>query len=50
MRRQRIGRWLGGLGLAVAVLTSGAFAGPAQDDETCQFPFVPKVTGQEDYI
>ncbi|HKA61827.1 MAG TPA: selenium-binding protein SBP56-related protein [Methylomirabilota bacterium] len=49
MRRQRIGRWLGGLGLAMAVLTSGA-AGPARADETCQSPFVPKVTGQEDYI
>ena len=50
MRQGRIGRWLGSLGLAAAVLASGALAGPARADETCQSPFLPKVTGQEDYV
>ena len=50
MRQRRIGRWLGSLGLAVAILASGALASPARADETCQSPFLPKVTGQEDYI
>jgi len=34
------------LGLAVTVLA----AAPARADETCQSPFLPKVTGQEDFI
>jgi methanethiol oxidase len=50
MRQERIGRWLGCLSLAAAVLASGAFVAPARADETCQSPFLPKVTGQEDYI
>jgi hypothetical protein len=34
--------WLGALVLAIAV--------PAVADETCQSPYLPKVTGQEDYV
>ena len=34
------------LGLALFVL----LAGPAAADETCQSPYLPKVTGQEDYL
>src|SRR6266699_52277 len=34
------------LGLAVVVLA----VAPARADETCQSPFLPKVTGQEDFI
>src|SRR5205814_8304411 len=34
------------LGLALTVLA----AAPARADETCQSPFLPKVTGQEDFI
>ncbi|HTG10545.1 MAG TPA: selenium-binding protein SBP56-related protein [Candidatus Eisenbacteria bacterium] len=41
-------QWLGGLVLATAVAL--APAAPARADETCQSPFLPKVTGQEDYI
>ncbi len=39
------------LALIVSLLTllGGGYA-PARADETCQSPFLPKVTGQEDYI
>jgi selenium-binding protein 1 len=50
MRQGRIGWWLGSLGLGLAVLTGGTPVGSARADETCQSPFLPKVTGQEDYI
>ena len=46
--RQRIGRWLGAAALPLAALV--APASPGRADETCQSPFLPKVTGQEDYI
>lgn len=36
-------------GIFAAILVLGCF-GPAAADETCQSPFLPKVTGQEDYI
>jgi selenium-binding protein 1 len=48
MRMRPIVQWLGGLVLATAVVL--APAAPARADETCQSPFLPKVTGQEDYI
>ena len=48
MRMRPIVQWLGGLVLATAVAL--APAAPARADETCQSPFLPKVTGQEDYI
>ena len=48
MRMRPIVQWLGGLVLATAVTL--APAAPARADETCQSPFLPKVTGQEDYI
>src|SRR5258705_6217909 len=35
--------------LAALLLAAGS-ARPAVADETCQSPFLPKVTGQEDYI
>jgi selenium-binding protein 1 len=50
MRYGRIGRWVVGVGLAMAVWTGGGSADPAMADETCQSPFLPKVTGQEDFI
>src|SRR5712692_8698861 len=36
--------FLAGLSAAIVAL------GPAAADETCQSPFLPKVTGQEDYV
>ena len=48
MRMRPIVQWLGGLVLATAVAL--APAAPTRADETCQSPFLPKVTGQEDYI
>ncbi|MGZ3460467.1 MAG: selenium-binding protein SBP56-related protein [Archangium sp.] len=39
------------LALVVSVLVFlGGGTAPARADETCQSPFLPKVTGQEDYI
>src|SRR3990172_2199529 len=34
------------VGLAAAV----AFAGPVLADETCQSPYLPRLTGQEDFV
>ena len=48
MRMRPIVQWLGGAVLALAVALVPA--APARADETCQSPFLPKVTGQEDYI
>ena len=48
MRMRQTVKWLGGVALAMAVAL--APAAPARADETCQSPFLPKVTGQEDYI
>ena len=48
MRMRPIVQWLGGLVLATAVALAPAAS--ARADETCQSPFLPKVTGQEDYI
>jgi selenium-binding protein 1 len=45
--RPAITRALGFFFAAVALLS---WLGPAAADETCQSPFLPKVTGQEDYI
>ncbi len=45
-RRRRRYAFGGLLSLAMTVLTAGPVAG----DETCQSPFLPKVTGQEDYV
>jgi selenium-binding protein 1 len=36
--------------LAVAIGLGPVFTMPASADETCQSPFLPKVTGQEDFI
>src|SRR6266566_6401647 len=36
------------VGAALAVLLSGAI--PARADETCMSPYMPKITGQEDYV
>jgi selenium-binding protein 1 len=33
-----------------AVLLLGTFALPARGDETCMSPYLPKITGQEDYV
>ena len=48
MRMRRTVKWLGGmvLGLVIGI----APFPPARADETCQSPFLPKVTGQEDFI
>jgi selenium-binding protein 1 len=43
-------RWSLPLTAAVLVALSVLGRGPASADETCQSPFLPKVTGQEDYI
>jgi selenium-binding protein 1 len=37
------------LGLT-GLLALGLFAGPAHADETCMSPYLPKITGQEDYV
>ena len=39
-------RWV----LRVFCVVSLACASPAAADETCQSPYLPKVTGQEDYL
>src|SRR5437879_12208963 len=36
------------VGAALAALLSGA--SPARADETCMSPYMPKITGQEDYV
>src|SRR6266851_8456067 len=36
--------------LAGMLVGLGGLVGSAAADETCQSPFLPKVTGQEDYI
>ncbi len=36
------------VGAALAALLSGAI--PARADETCMSPYMPKITGQEDYV
>ena len=37
--------------LRISLGRSRCFAGaPAAADETCQSPYLPKVTGQEDYL
>jgi selenium-binding protein 1 len=41
-------RWL--VGAVLALVVGVAPVSPARADETCQSPFLPKVTGQEDYI
>lgn len=48
MRMRATVNWLGGLALAMAI--GIVPAPPALADETCQSPFLPKVTGQEDYL
>ena len=48
MRMREIVNWLGGAALALAI--GIAPVSPARADETCQSPFLPKVTGQEDYL
>ncbi len=48
--RQFARRWrlaLGALGVAVAFVMSGR---EIHADETCQSPYLPKITGQEDYL
>src|SRR5712692_5964166 len=48
MRMRRTVNWLSGMALAMAI---GVVPAPrALADETCQSPFLPKVTGQEDYL
>jgi selenium-binding protein 1 len=42
---RRTGAWLAGL--AVAALTAAA---PARADETCQSPYMPMITGIEEYV
>jgi selenium-binding protein 1 len=43
--------WLRHLGLVAALAVAlAASVLPARADETCQSPFLPKVTGQEDYL
>jgi hypothetical protein len=39
-------RWLT-LGLLVALVAPG---GASSGDETCQSPYLPKITGQEDFV
>ena len=48
MDMERIVKWLRGLAAAAAI--GLVPAAPALADETCQSPFLPKVTGQEDYL
>src|SRR5512139_815606 len=48
MRMRPTVTWLCGVALAMAVTI--APAPPALADETCQSPYLPKVTGQEDYL
>ena len=48
MRMRATVNWLGGAALALAI--GIAPVSPARADETCQSPFLPKVTGQEDYL
>jgi selenium-binding protein 1 len=48
MRTNRIIGWLGTAALAIAAAIVPPQ--PVRADETCQSPFLPKVTGQEDYI
>jgi selenium-binding protein 1 len=50
MRVERIARWVGRLVLAAGLGLGAWPAAPAAADETCQSPFLPKVTGQEDYL
>ena len=35
------------IGLTLLLLTSNTFVSA---DETCQSPYLPKITGQEDYV
>src|SRR6202165_2070164 len=37
-------------GFLRAAIVALSWLGPAAADKTCQSPFLPKVTGQEDYI
>src|SRR3989442_1370791 len=37
-------------GLTVALLSSLATLAAARADETCMSPYMPKITGQEDYV
>ncbi|EWY38604.1 selenium-binding protein [Skermanella stibiiresistens SB22] len=48
LMRRGMGRGRG-LALSVALLLTGATA-PVWADETCMSPFMPKITGQEDYV
>lgn len=38
------------LSLLATSLALGFLAGPARADETCMSPYMPKITGQEDYV
>lgn len=38
------------LAFFVAFVSLASLAGPARADETCLSPFLPKITGQEDYL
>jgi len=48
MRMRETASWLRRFALMLALAL--APAAPALADETCQSPFLPKVTGQEDYL
>jgi selenium-binding protein 1 len=43
-------RLIGQMSLAVVTLVVAFVVAPAAADETCQSPFLPKITGQEDYL